>query len=69
MRQYAESGVAEVEWSTAEDAKVCPRCDEAEEAGPVPIGTPFPGVEVPAPPGHPRCRCAPIPVVARRAAA
>jgi SPP1 gp7 family putative phage head morphogenesis protein len=68
MRQYAESGVAEVEWSTAEDAKVCPRCDVAEAAGPVAIGTAFPGVEVAAPPGHPRCRCALIPVVVRRAA-
>ena len=68
MRQYAESGVREGEWSTAEDAKVCPRCDEAEAAGPVPLGALFPGVEVPMPPGHPRCRCALIPVVVRRAA-
>jgi hypothetical protein len=68
MRAYAESGVGEGEWSTAEDAKVCPRCDEAEAAGPQPLGGLFPGVERAAPPGHPRCRCALIPVVARRAA-
>jgi SPP1 gp7 family putative phage head morphogenesis protein len=68
MRAYAEDGIAEGEWSTAEDAKVCPRCDLAEAAGPVPLGASFPGVEVAAPPGHPRCRCALIPVVVRRAA-
>lgn len=68
MRAYAEDGVAEVIWSTAEDAKVCPRCDEAEAAGPVALGTVFPGVEVPAPPGHPRCRCAVVPAPLRAAA-
>lgn len=68
MRQYAESGVREAEWSTAEDAKVCPRCDTAEAAGARPLGTAFPGVERAMPPGHPRCRCALIPVLARRAA-
>jgi SPP1 gp7 family putative phage head morphogenesis protein len=68
MRAYAESGVAEGEWSTAEDAKVCPRCDTAEASGPQPLGALFPGVERAMPPGHPRCRCALIPVVARRAA-
>jgi SPP1 gp7 family putative phage head morphogenesis protein len=53
---YAEEGIAEVDWSTAEDAKVCPRCDALEAANPHPLGTVTP-------PDHPRCRCAIIPVL------
>ena len=60
LREYAESAVERVEWSTAEDAKVCPRCDADEAAGPVPIHTAFPSGNL-MPPGHPRCRCALIP--------
>jgi len=55
---YAETGVAEVEISTAEDAKVCPVCEAAEKVGPHPVGTP-PMVLL-----HPRCRCAELPVLA-----
>jgi hypothetical protein len=55
---YAETGVAEVEISTAEDAKVCPVCEAAEKVGPHPVGSP-PMVLL-----HPRCRCAELPVLA-----
>lgn len=68
MRAYAEAGTTEVDWSTAHDTKVCPKCDEAAAAGAIPLGTLFPGVNVPMPPGHPRCRCAVLPVLASRAA-
>jgi hypothetical protein len=55
---YAETGVGEVEISTAEDDKVCPVCEAAQDVGPHPLGTP-PMVLL-----HPRCRCAELPVLA-----
>lgn len=59
---YAESGIAASEWLTAFDQRVCLRCGRNEDAGPVPLGEPFPtGDEHP--PAHPRCRCALIPVI------
>ena len=54
---YRETGVTDVIVSTAEDDKVCPVCQAAEEAGPHPIGQP------PMVPIHPRCRCAELPVL------
>jgi hypothetical protein len=54
---YAESGVAEVEISTAHDAKVCPVCQAAARVGPHPVGVP-PMVLL-----HNRCRCAELPVL------
>jgi hypothetical protein len=54
---YRETGVAEIEISTAEDDKVCPVCDAAEEVGAHPLGT-EPMVLL-----HPRCRCAELPVL------
>lgn len=55
---YGEAGVAEVEISTAADAKVCPICEAAEKVGPHPVGV-APMVLL-----HPRCRCAELPVLA-----
>lgn len=55
---YAETGRSEVEISTAEDDKVCPICDAAQELGAHAIGAP------PMVPLHPRCRCAELPVLA-----
>ena len=57
---YREAGVAEHEWVTAQDAKVCPICAANEAAGPVVLGMPFPSGDL-TPPGHPRCRCAAMP--------
>jgi hypothetical protein len=54
---YRETGVAEIEISTAEDTKVCPVCDAAEKVGAHPLGT-APMVLL-----HPRCRCAELPVL------
>lgn len=68
MRVYAEGGTSEGYWSTAMDARVCLRCDAAAAAGPVPLGSLFPGVERAMPPGHPRCRCALLPALGSRAA-
>jgi SPP1 gp7 family putative phage head morphogenesis protein len=67
MRVYAENGTRDVEWSTAEDAKVCPRCDANAAQGGVPIGTAFVSGAV-MPPQHPRCRCALLPVLESSAA-
>lgn len=54
---YAETGRTEVEISTAEDDKVCPVCEAAEQLGGHAIGAP------PMVPLHPRCRCAELPVL------
>jgi SPP1 gp7 family putative phage head morphogenesis protein len=59
---YAEAGFGASEWMTALDQRVCPRCGRNEDAGPVPIGEPYPSGDE-HPPGHPRCRCALVPVV------
>jgi SPP1 gp7 family putative phage head morphogenesis protein len=63
MSVYRQAGTERVEWSTAEDARVCPACDADEAAGPVPLGQPFPSGHT-MPPGHPNCRCALLPVLA-----
>lgn len=57
---YRAAGVTEVRWLTAEDDRVCPLCARNEQAGPRPIGVPFPS-GASAPPQHPSCRCALIP--------
>ncbi len=49
-----ERGVSLVAWDA--DASACPLCQDNADAGPWPIGTPFPSGAT-APPGHPRCRC------------
>lgn len=53
---FRSMGLAEEEISTAADARVCARCQEAEAAGAQPIGT----YKLPL---HPLCRCAKIPVL------
>jgi SPP1 gp7 family putative phage head morphogenesis protein len=45
----------EVEWATAEDARVCELCDPLDGQQ-VPLGGKFPG-GYPHPPRHPSCRC------------
>jgi hypothetical protein len=57
---YEALDVAEVRWVTEADNRVCPICDANSAAGPVKLGDPFPSGD-PAPPAHPRCRCAVIP--------
>jgi SPP1 gp7 family putative phage head morphogenesis protein len=58
---YRLNGDNLVEWVTAEDDHVCPLCDANEAAGPQFLGHAFPSGAT-APPQHPRCRCALIPV-------
>lgn len=58
---YRLAGIQMVEWVTAEDAHVCEFCDANEAAGPQFLGQTFPSGAI-APPQHPRCRCALVPV-------
>lgn len=66
VESYRRGGCWGKGWMTAYDQRVCATCKENEE---MPDGTPrvvpidglFPSGD-PWPPGHPRCRCAPIPV-------
>lgn len=57
---YRQAGVRTKGWMTALDQRVCPVCLADEAAGFVDINAPFPSGTL-RPPGHPRCRCAPIP--------
>ena len=59
---YRQRGVARNEWMTAHDQRVCPLCAANDAAGPVDVGSEFPSGDT-HPPGHPRCRCALIPVL------
>lgn len=57
-----------VAW-TVHSANPCPKCLEAQAAGPLPAGSIFPGTELAAPPSHTRCECELILVVHRAAKA
>lgn len=65
--QYRDAGMLFKGWMTAFDQRVCPIC-KLNERWPdgrlriVPIDENFPSGD-PYPPGHPRCRCAPIPIL------
>lgn len=50
---YASEGVTDVDWLTAGDVRVCPRCD-ANEAN-----SPYSPQGFPSCPDHPLCRCTP----------
>jgi hypothetical protein len=60
METFRALGIGQVEVSTAADARVCERCENAEAAGAQPLGT----YTVPL---HPLCRCALIPVLPKGA--
>lgn len=60
MAHYRRTGIHVVSWITENDDRVCPACMANEEAGPHPLGVPFPSGAI-APPDHPRCRCALVP--------
>lgn len=58
---YADAGVDESEWLTAEDEKVCPICAPLDGKRAA-LGAEFaPGIRWPA--AHPNCRCSLLPVV------
>jgi SPP1 gp7 family putative phage head morphogenesis protein len=64
---YVENDIERHEWSISgpdpkDRVRVCPTCQANAAAGPIKVGAKFPSGEK-APPGHPRCRCALIPVI------
>lgn len=61
LDNYRARGVEGKEWFTAHDQRVCPEiCKPNEDQGVIPLDELFQSGD-PAPPGHPRCRCAPLP--------
>lgn len=52
---YRAAGIKHVRWVTT-SADPCPECVMNREAGPWPLGHPFPSGVV-APPDHPHCQC------------
>lgn len=63
LAEYERDGIGASEWMTAFDQRVCPRCKKNEDHGPVPLGELYPSGDR-HPPGHPRCRCGLLPVIA-----
>jgi SPP1 gp7 family putative phage head morphogenesis protein len=61
LSTYLINGIESVEWISAGDGRVCPICQTNVEAGPRRPGSLFPSGQS-APPGHPWCRCALVPV-------
>jgi len=62
LRSYIANGIEFVEWVSAGDGRVCNLCADNVEAGAKRPGTFFPTGQT-APPGHPWCRCALVPVI------
>jgi hypothetical protein len=64
MNSYRANGIEATYWATADDDRVCASvCEPNEAQGAVPLGAAFQSGDT-QPPGHPVCRCAPIPVLA-----
>jgi len=59
---YRRNGIESNEWATAADQRVCPVCDGNAADGPVRVGVAFDSGDT-APPAHPACRCALMPVI------
>ncbi|NUR01362.1 MAG: phage portal protein [Streptomyces sp.] len=62
LGSYIRNGIESVEWISAGDGRVCNICADNVEGGPRRPGSFFPS-GVTAPPGHPWCRCALVPVI------
>lgn len=62
MNTYRANGIEATYWATADDDRVCRLCEENEAQGAVPLGAAFQSGDT-EPPGHPVCRCAPVPVL------
>lgn len=58
---YEQDGTTGKEWMTAHDQRVCAICLGNETEGAIPVAELFSSGD-PYPPGHPRCRCALVPV-------
>ncbi|MFI5814842.1 phage portal protein [Streptomyces sp. NPDC051643] len=61
LRTYIANDIERIEWASAGDGRVCPICQGNADAGSRRTGTRFPSGHT-APPGHPWCRCALVPV-------
>ncbi|MFG3287265.1 phage portal protein [Streptomyces sp. NPDC048179] len=61
LTTYLINGIESVEWISAGDGRVCNICQTNAEEGPRRPGSLFPSGQS-APPGHPWCRCALVPV-------
>lgn len=61
IRTYQVNGIESVEWDSAGDGRVCPICQTNNVAPARRPGAEFPTGHT-APPGHPWCRCALVPV-------
>jgi 8-oxo-dGTP pyrophosphatase MutT (NUDIX family) len=57
---YQRLGIAMGEWAIDPASNVCAVCVGNAQAGPVPVGDPYPSGHAHAP-AHPRCRCAVLP--------
>lgn len=56
LAAYTAQGLSRVAWVTAGDGRVCALCESNEAESPYPL------IEFPELPAHPRCRCQPVPV-------
>lgn len=55
LAAYTAQGQTQAGWVTAGDGRVCRVCEDNEAAGPYPL------IEFPTLPAHPRCRCQAVP--------
>ena len=60
VKEYVKADQDAKAWSGTPDDRICPGCKKNVEAGYIPIGNAFPSGAL-WPPGHPECRCAPMP--------
>lgn len=60
VKEYIKADQDAKAWSDTPDERVCPGCKKNAEQGYIPIGTTFSSGAL-WPPGHPECRCAPLP--------
>lgn len=60
LHRYIQDGVTRKDWLVAPGERVCKSCLDNEAAGAILTSALFPS-GVPAPPAHPRCRCAATP--------
>lgn len=61
LQSYIANEVPLIEWDSAGDTRVCEICETNNASAPIRPGAEFPSGHT-APPGHPDCRCALVPV-------
>jgi len=60
---YRAAGISHVRWEVDPRSNVCVACHGNADAGPIPVGSPFPSGDI-APPAHPHCACSLLPAEA-----